>query len=137
MEILNVQKFTHIQVTTDDKEYKYMRSLDWGGENDWEILKGGEWVDSLTSWPDLEKIVKEWDPKKSMYKRNEILESVLFRRGVFKLLEKTPDQVKSLRANFKKGVLKESTAREILAKAGFHVVQEEMWDCIPAKPVHR
>ncbi len=68
-----------------------------------------------------------------MYTRAEILESILFRREIYKTLGKTPDQVKSLRTNFKKGSLKEKTIHEILSKAGFEVVQQEMWDAKAAK----
>lgn len=62
-----------------------------------------------------------------MYTRDEILKSILFRRGIYKQLGRTPEQVKSLRINYKKGILKDSTARELLIKAGFEIVQEEQW----------
>jgi hypothetical protein len=63
-----------------------------------------------------------------MYTRKEILESILFRRGISKELGKTVPQVKSLRRNYEKGTLKESTALEILQLAGYEIVQEEKWD---------
>lgn len=63
-----------------------------------------------------------------MYTRNTILESVLFQRGIYKQLGRTQEQVKSLRINYKKGILKDSTARELLIKAGYEIVQEELWD---------
>jgi hypothetical protein len=62
-----------------------------------------------------------------MYTRDEILKSILFRREIYKTLDKTPDQVKSLRTNYKKGMLKEKTIHEILKKAGFEIVQPELW----------
>jgi hypothetical protein len=61
MAIINIQKINYIMVTTDDEEYTYMRRLDYGGENDWEILRGEEWVESVSAWPDLEQAIKDWN----------------------------------------------------------------------------